>query len=124
MDTSRLAAIDVHTHVLASVNEKDRDGSSSESLAKVFGSIPELTVPELADYYRERDMAAVVFTVDSVTRTGADPRVSNEEIAEQAARFPDTVIPFASVDPGRGGGADRAAAHRRLRRPRFQVPPE
>jgi uncharacterized protein len=109
MDTHRLAAIDVHTHVLASVTENERTGSGADSLAKVFGSIPELTVPELADYYREREMAAVVFTVDSITRTGAGPRVSSEEIAEQAAEYPDTLIPFASVDPGRGAAGVRMA---------------
>jgi predicted TIM-barrel fold metal-dependent hydrolase len=109
LDTSRLTAIDVHTHVLASVSEKKPAGTASESLAKVFGSIPELTVPELADYYRERDMAAVVFTVDSVTRTGVESLVSNEEVAEQAAEFPDTLIPFASVDPGRGAAGVRIA---------------
>lgn len=109
MDLTRLTAIDVHTHVLASVTEKERSGSGSDALANVFGAIPELTVPELADYYRERSMVAVVFTVDSVTRTGQEPRVSNEEIAEQAAEYSDTLIPFASVDPGRGAAAVRMA---------------
>ncbi|WP_308819416.1 amidohydrolase family protein [Pseudonocardia alni] len=109
MDASRLTAIDVHTHVLASVTEKERSGSGSDALAGTFGRIPELTVPELADYYRERSMAAIVFTVDSVTRTGQGPRVSNEEIAEQAAEYADTLIPFASVDPGRGAEAVRIA---------------
>lgn len=109
MDISRLTAIDVHTHALASVTEKERTGSAAESLANVFGSIPELTVPELAEYYRERNMAAVVFTVDSITRTGVGPRVSNEEIAEQAAEHADTLIPFASVDPGRGAAGVRMA---------------
>jgi uncharacterized protein len=109
VDTSRLTAIDVHTHVLASVTGKERSGAEAKALAGVFGAIPELTVPELAAYYRERDMAAVVFTVDSVTRTGAEPAVSNEEIAEQAAAYPDTLIPFASVDPGRGAAGVRAA---------------
>ncbi len=109
MDVSRLTAIDVHTHVLASVAEEERSGSAAAALAGTFGSIPELTVPELADYYRERSMAAVVFTVDSVTRTGQEPRVSNEEIAEQAAEHPDTLIPFASVDPGRGAAGMRRA---------------
>jgi uncharacterized protein len=75
----------------------------------VFRSIPELTIPELADYYRERSMAAIVFTVDSITRTGQEARVSNEEIAEQASQYPDTLIPFASVDPGRGASAVRTA---------------
>ncbi|MFE1176427.1 amidohydrolase family protein [Streptomyces sp. NPDC058773] len=109
MDVSRLTAIDVHTHVLASVTEKERSGAGSDALAGVFGPIPELTVPELAEYYRERSMAAIVFTVDSVTRTGQEPRVSNEEIAEHAAAYPDTLIPFASVDPGRGAAAVRTA---------------
>jgi hypothetical protein len=109
MDVSRLAAIDVHTHVLASVTETARSGAGSEALEQVFGSVPELTVPELAQYYRERSMAAIVFTVDSITRTGQEPRVSNEEVAEQATRYPDTLIPFASVDPGRGAAAVRMA---------------
>jgi predicted TIM-barrel fold metal-dependent hydrolase len=109
MDVSRLTAIDVHTHVLASVAEEERSGSAAAALAGTFGSIPELTVPELAAYYQERSMAAVVFTVDSVTRTGQEPRVSNEEIAEQAAEYPDTLIPFASVDPGRGAAGVRRA---------------
>ncbi|MEV5481495.1 MULTISPECIES: amidohydrolase family protein [Streptomyces] len=109
MDVSRLTAIDVHTHVLASVTEKERSGTGSDALAGVFGSIPELTVPELAEYYRERSMAAIVFTVDSVTRTGQEPRVTNEEIAEHAAAHPDTLIPFAGVDPGRGAAAVRTA---------------
>lgn len=109
MDASRLTAIDVHTHVLASVTEEQRSGSASDALAGTFGTVPELTVPELAGYYRERSMAAIVFTVDSVTRTGQDPRVSNEEIAEHAAEHPDTLLPFAGVDPGRGAAAVRAA---------------
>jgi uncharacterized protein len=106
MDVSRLTAIDVHTHVLASVADEERSGSAAAELAGTFGSIPELTVPELAAYYRERSMAAVVFTVDSVKR---ESRVSNEEIAEQAAEYADTLIPFASVDPARGATAVRIA---------------
>ena len=48
----------------------------------------------------------------------------NEEIAEVAAANADVLIPFASVDPGKGTRAvDRgAAADRRPRRPRLQVP--
>jgi uncharacterized protein len=109
MDVNRITAIDVHVHVLASVAEQERSGAEASSLAGTFGTIPELTVPELAAYYRERSMAAVVFTVDSVTRTGRESRVSNEEIAEQAADYADTLIPFASVDPGRGAAGVRIA---------------
>jgi predicted TIM-barrel fold metal-dependent hydrolase len=116
VDVNRLTAIDVHTHVLASVAEEERSGADAAALAGTFGEIPELTVPELAAYYRERSMAAVVFTVDSVTRTGREARVSNEEIAEQAAEHPDTLIPFASVDPGRGAAAVTIAPRTRCTR--------
>jgi predicted TIM-barrel fold metal-dependent hydrolase len=108
MDPNRLTAIDVHTRVLASVMEKGRPAAGPDALA-VPGTVPEPTVPELAAYYRERSMAAVVFTVDSITRTGREPRVSNEEIADQADLHTDVLIPFASVDPGRGAAAVRIA---------------
>ena len=52
----------------------------------------------LAAYYRERNMAAVVFTVDASTGLG-HPALSSEEIAEQAAEHADVLIPFGSVDP-------------------------
>jgi predicted TIM-barrel fold metal-dependent hydrolase len=111
MDLSRLTAIDVHTHVLAST----RGGGEAESpggakdLVNVFGDMPELTVPELADYYRKQNMAAVVFTVDSPVRTGSPSRVSSEEIADLAREHADVLIPFGSVDPGRGKAGAKMA---------------
>ena len=61
----------------------------------------------MAAYYRERNMAAVVFTVDAETVTGR-PAVRNEEIAEVAAANPDVLIPFASVDPNKPNAVDEA----------------
>src|SRR4029078_8892378 len=55
---------------------------------------------EAAAYYRERNMLAVVFTVDAETVTGR-AAVRNEEILEVAAANPDVLIPLASVDPNR-----------------------
>ena len=72
--------------------------------------MPEPTVDEIAAYYRERRIAAVVFTVDIEAFTG-HPALSNERIAEAAARHSDVLIPFASIDPAKG----RAGA-RELRR--------
>ena len=69
------------------------------------------TAEDVAAYYRERNMAAVVFTVDSESATGTPP-IPNEEIAEVAAANPDVLIPFASIDPRRG--ASGVAAARRL----------
>jgi predicted TIM-barrel fold metal-dependent hydrolase len=97
-----LVAIDVHTHVLASV---DGGAGADAGMEAVFGSSERLTVPQLADYYRERRMACVAFTVDKLD---APPDVSNEEIAELAREHADVVIPFASVDPARPDAAERA----------------
>jgi len=50
-----------------------------------FGTSHEpLNVDSVAAHYRERNMAAVVFTVDHESQTGHPP-ISNREIARQAA---------------------------------------
>ena len=82
MELANIDAIDVHTHVLKSIRPGAPDaGGAARDLAGTFGEIPEFTVEEMAAYYRQRRMAAVVFTVDNVVRTGREPRVGNEEIA-------------------------------------------
>ena len=66
------------------------------------------TAEELATFYREHRMMAVVFTVDAESTTG-QPRVPNEEIAEVARANADVLIPFASIDPHKGRrGVDEA----------------
>src|SRR5256885_16098515 len=99
VDLEKLTAIDVHTHVQASIRGGGFPEDSPEAaVATVFGSDALLTVPELAAYYRERDMLAVCFMVDSVRWGGP---VSNEEILELAASERDALIPFVSIDPHR-----------------------
>jgi hypothetical protein len=73
--------------------------------ATYFGEDRTPTVEDVAAYYRERNMAAVVFTVDAETQTGR-AAVPNEEIAEVAAANADVLIPFASVDPHRPDAVD------------------
>ncbi|MGH3878011.1 MAG: amidohydrolase family protein [Actinophytocola sp.] len=111
VNTDDLVAIDTHVHVEVSAaghpSLPDHLMSGSAQYFKVAGART-MAVPELAAYYRERRMAAVVFTVDAETATGHPP-VSSEEIAEACAEFPDTLIPFASVDPWRGRAAVRQA---------------
>ena len=105
IDLDGIVAIDVHTHVGKSVRAPADDGPKerSEAMRQYFrSSTPQMSVPEMADYYRQRKMAAVAFTVDASSRTGRDPDVSNEEIAELAAEHSDVIIPFASIDPAKG----------------------
>lgn len=111
MDLTTLDAIDVHVHV-----EQDDHGHLSldqeliDASAAYFKSSEHRTptVEHIAAYYRERRIAAVVFTVDAATATG-HPALSSEEIAERAAAHADVLIPFGSVDPHGGQAAvDRA----------------
>jgi uncharacterized protein len=110
IDVDSLEAIDVHTHVQRSVTGRTFEpGSPEYAVGAVFGSDRLLTVHELADFYRERRMAAVVFMVD--TKQWQQP-VTNDELFELAAEHSDVIIPFASIDPARG--ADGVAEARRL----------
>jgi predicted TIM-barrel fold metal-dependent hydrolase len=105
IDVDAVVAIDVHTH--AEVGRTGEDGLRPEwrrAASAYFGESALPTVADVADYYRERKMAAVVFTVDAETQTGR-AAVRNEEIAEVAAANADVLIPFASVDPGKGARA-------------------
>ncbi|PXY32639.1 4-hydroxyphenyl-beta-ketoacyl-CoA hydrolase [Prauserella muralis] len=111
MDPAAVTAIDVHVHVHASVDGSAVDEESMKQMAEYFRTddVRPGNTRDIAAYYRERAMAAVVFGVDSVHRDGG---VTNEEVAELAAENADVLIPFASIDPARG--AEGVAMARRL----------
>jgi uncharacterized protein len=111
INVDEVVAIDVHTHVHKSVQGEQPRTAGAEDMGEYFGigTMPQYSLPELADYYRERKMAAVAFGVDSVSQTGEEPVPSNEEVAELAAEHSDVIIPFASIDPARGQAGVRAA---------------
>ena len=104
VDVDSLSAIDSHVHV-----ESDGHGCFAlddellEASAKYFKADAERTptVEYLAEYYRSRSMAAVVFTVDATSALG-HPALSSEDIARRAAAHDDVLIPFGSVDPWSG----------------------
>jgi predicted TIM-barrel fold metal-dependent hydrolase len=109
IDVDAVQAIDVHTHA-----EVSRDGHDPmppelrEAAQRYFkGDGGQPTAQDVADYYRKREMACVIFTVDYESRSGRPP-VPNEEVAEVAAANPDVLIPFASVDPARPDAVERA----------------
>ena len=111
METEQLRAIDVHTH--AEVSERlGKDPVAEafhEAASRYFKqSGPRPTAQEVADYYRDRDLACVIFPVDSEAGTG-QRRVPNEEVAEVAAENSDVLIPFASVEPSKGRTGAREA---------------
>ena len=113
MDASALTAIDVHVHVHASVRKESNNEQYMKDMSAYFRTESKAAnVHQVAEYYRERNMAAVVFGVDNIRSSRNDQQPSNEEIAELAAEHRDVLIPFASVDPARG--ADGVARAKRL----------
>ncbi len=101
MEVEKLRAIDVHTHAETSRERPNEKHLFAETAEKYFGEEMTPNAWDVADYYRERNMAAVVFTVDMEPKT-AQARVPNEEILQAANDNPDVLIPFASVHPARG----------------------
>jgi predicted TIM-barrel fold metal-dependent hydrolase len=107
MDLEALDAIDVHVHV-----EQDGHGCFSldqelmDASAKYFKADQDRTptVASIAEHYRARRTAAVVFTVDATAGTG-HAALSSEEIVDAAAEHADVLIPFGSVDPHAGKAA-------------------
>jgi hypothetical protein len=95
-------AVDFHVHVELGPDGEDHLSPKLRRAAmRYFKGGPELaTIDEIADYYRERGMLAVVFGVDSALTTGQ--RIPNDFIVAKAREHSDVLIPFASVDPRRG----------------------
>ncbi len=96
MSVHSFAAIDVHVHL------EPVEGNTVDAAAKKF--FGDSGAPRdrkgLADYYRSRKIAFVIFAVDE--RLTGKPRVSNEEVVQFANENSDIAIPFASIDPRRG----------------------
>ena len=113
IDLSAVDAIDVHVHVeqdghgCLSLDQELMDASATYFKA---GHDRTPTVASIAEHYRARRTAAVIFTVDAATATG-HPALSSEEIVDAAAEHADILIPFGSVDPH---GANAAARIRSL----------
>ena len=115
MNFDDLIAIDIHTHAEEPCCTHRDDGYNEfqAGMAKYFrnpagaeGMLP--TVPQTAEYFRERRIGAVIFPVDAERETGFR-RYKNEEVAEIAAENSDILIPFASIDPWKGKTGVREA---------------
>jgi predicted TIM-barrel fold metal-dependent hydrolase len=104
IDVTSLVALDVHVHAERNRGEA-QDPVTGEILAAAAeyfgGHPPQPTAEEVAAYYRERNMAAVVFNVDDEAGMGRR-RLGNDEVLAAAQANPDVLIPFASVDPHKG----------------------
>lgn len=108
VDFGAVQSIDFHTHAEEPCCDAGDEGYNEfqAAMAAYFknpagakGMLP--TVRDTAAYYRERNIAAVIFPVDAERETGFR-RYSNEEVAELSAENDEVLIPFASIDPHKG----------------------
>ena len=103
IDPAALSAIDVHVHL-----EAEETSDTDAAARDYFGDSGAPRDPDgLAEYYRSRRMAFVVFTVDE--RLSGRRHVSNDDVLGFAATHADVAMPFISVDPTRGPEAIREA---------------
>ena len=115
IDFAKVRAIDIHTHAEEPCGCPRDDGYTEfqAGMAAYFknpagadGMLP--SVEQTAAYYRERNIAAVIFPVDAERETGFR-RYSNDDVARICADNADILIPFASIDPWKGKMALREA---------------
>ncbi|WP_435747324.1 amidohydrolase family protein [Microbacterium sp. PMB16] len=108
IDVDGIVALDMHVHVEVDAHgHTSLPGDLAVAASKYFAADSgRPDIDSIAEYYRARRMAAVVFTVDAETNLEHLP-VSSAEIAQAAARHSDVLIPFGSVDPNRPDAIDR-----------------
>jgi len=111
IDLTKIRAIDVHVHAEVSCHDPEDPvmGQFFDAASAYFKAPRERPkMPEIAELYRESNIAFCLFTVDCESHLGAK-RVSNYEVAEFAAAPADICIPFASIDPHKGKMGAREA---------------
>jgi uncharacterized protein len=103
MKTLDLIAIDVHTHAEVSCRQPADEvwKEYEEAASKYFKASKRPTIAQTVEYYRERKIGLVMFTVDSEFEMG-NRRIPNEEILEAAQQNDDLMLAFASIDPHKG----------------------
>ncbi|MEV7605710.1 amidohydrolase family protein [Paenarthrobacter sp. NPDC089322] len=106
IDVGSLAAIDMHVHLeVDSCGHKAMPQDFFDASSNYFRAQERTpSVDRIAEIYRARSMAAVLFTVDARTSLGHKPN-SIEDLVAGAARNNDVLIPFGSVDPRTGADA-------------------
>jgi predicted TIM-barrel fold metal-dependent hydrolase len=104
IDVAKIRAIDIHTHAEVSCHDPEDPimGKFLDAASVYFKADRKRpTIPETIAYYRERNIALVMFTVDMESNTGIK-RIRNEEVAEAARENGDIMLAFASIDPHKG----------------------
>ncbi len=96
-----IKAIDIHVHGHDEAAIQAM-GPRNAQMGKYFGKeLEPVSLDELADRYREKEMMAVLVNTTDVSSSGIPP-VPNDHIADAVKRNPDVFIGFGAVDPWQG----------------------
>src|SRR6266576_1843282 len=97
IDAAGITAFDVHVHI-----EHEGYDTTVEQAAKQYfgGGSAQRDHAALAEYYRSRKMACIVFSVDETL--SRRPVVSNDQVADFAESNSDIALAFGSFNPHRG----------------------
>jgi predicted TIM-barrel fold metal-dependent hydrolase len=106
IDAAGITAFDVHVHI----EHEGHDTTVEQAAKQYFGGGAQRDHTALAEYYRSRKMACIVFSVDETL--SRRPVVSNDKVADFAESNSDIALAFGSFNPHRG--AEAVAEARRL----------
>ncbi len=97
-----LRAIDCHVHPWDDVSIQHMGGGRLEAMRGYFGrELKPVSLDELADAYREKNMMAILLATDDSTTSGL-PAVPNDHVAAAVRKHPDVFMAFGGVDPWKG----------------------
>ena len=97
-----LKAIDCHVHPWDEVSLGSMGGGRTGAMGAYFGKeLTPVTLADLADAYRGREMMAVLLASDDSTSSGLPP-VPNDHVAQAVRKHPDAFLGFGGVDPWKG----------------------
>jgi predicted TIM-barrel fold metal-dependent hydrolase len=101
----KMRAIDFHVH-LPTPDWLDGSMAGYVEAAEAYFRSPvrRLSLPDLAETYRQLETMAVLLAWDAETATGR-PRVPNETVAAACRDYPDVFTGLGSVDPHKGEAA-------------------
>lgn len=97
-----IVAIDVHVHVWTEEVVRSLGAANQAGMSRHFRrDLGPVSLDELADYYRERRMMAVLLNIDDSTITGVPPP-SNDMLAAACRKHSDVFRGLAGIDPAMG----------------------
>lgn len=107
VDFDSIDAVDMHVHLeVDSCGHKALPQEFFDASAAYFKTDERTpSADRIAEIYRERNMAAVLFTIDARTQMGGHLPNSIDDLVASAAKNNDVLIPFGSVDPRTGEDA-------------------